>query len=119
MPRPKVDSCMFCEPDAPCEAHVKATKAKRVKTAKPSPKLQDMSDLSGSTQNGNPPPVAPPVANIKSAMKAASHSEADRDFVDALIVLEPILHPTERARWASTMNTVASPAERWKARNRG
>lgn len=106
MPRKVIDSCMFCFGDG-CEACTKPTKKSAPKPQKPRP-IVDVE--------------LPEVIDVKAAMKAvattrARDDEQDRvEFLQALVAIEPLLHPEERAKVKAELDAYISPAERWKAR---
>lgn len=107
MPRKVIDSCMFCFGDG-CEACTKPAKKSAAKPRTPRP-IVDVE--------------LPEVIDVKAAMKAVANTRAKEDeddrveFLEALVAIEPILHPDERIRVSAELDAYLSPADRWKRRN--
>lgn len=113
----KYDPCMFCM-CYPCECAGKPVKKVQRRATKP--------------EAPTPPPA--PVADLKSAMKAAMKSESvierpeltpvkisdhhdDEEFCEAINNLEPILHPEENVKYSEILNRPDLRAKRWRNRH--
>lgn len=138
MPR-KFDSCMFCTDEEPCEAH--EPKIKKTASRKKITRSVQNVEL--------PPVQVAPTADLKAAMKAAAQGQdsvslnttstvqpilpesavpqvrqqveksVDPEFIRALAVLEPILHPAELQAHHRITDLPAYRALKWKLKNRG
>ena len=145
MPRvSKVDACMFCG-DTPCScngpAKKKAPTRKKVasSTFAKSDSVESPPAVTSSQDASSVPTTAVSI-DVRAAMKAAvtepkplpekpgrlitreqadaDHSQSyDPEFIAALNVLEPILHPNEKRIYRDILDRPASRAARWKARN--
>lgn len=124
--RTAYESCMFCEPGAPCEMHQpKATPSKRTRKAPPSPAQAGVGSTGGTGKDGlvditsvigAQPPAAlssgdaptPPAQKqgVHAAMRAraakapapapVADEVTDPVMDDAIRALEPLLHPIEK-----------------------
>lgn len=141
-----IESCMFCAPGDPCDAHAPKEKKKPGRKPKPKPVVTEV--VEPVTLDDSPAPAAPPkppapfdiAAAMKSLVKeesatqsfdmanqrvrwvdkdelAAAEKARDAEFAPGIQALEPILHPREKERYKDILNDAGSPADRWKARN--
>ena len=129
MPRvSKVDACMFCG-EAPCVCNVKTKPPAKVKAPRKKAELKQPSEPA--------PTVVKPKASVSAlqdAMRSAatvtsqtaeakqlSEEEAllaDPEWQEAIRAVEPLMHPTEKRRFAKILQAI-TPSERlanWKGR---
>lgn len=120
MPR-KVDSCMFCMMGE-CEEHTQKAPAKKSKPkSKPAPvekgKTVDLKEaMKKAVRKEGPTPTSAVHIHVKGESNPQVEDETDHELAAALLVLEPILHPDEKARFALVLDNLGTRAERWKMR---
>lgn len=103
---------MFCF-GAGCEVCTKPAKKKAKSATTASTKPAKAAETAGVTK---------PTPDIKAAMKSVAVSqvtereEDERSMLDALVILEPILHPEDLEKIKPALDQHKSPAERWRWR---
>lgn len=106
---------MFCF-GAGCEVCVKPARKASPKSRKPVTTVNTILAPAADSATVTKP-------DVKAAMKAVSTSqvreqeEEDGALLDALVALEPILHPDELAKISDDLDAYKSPAERWRWRH--
>ena len=109
--RNKLDGCMFCG-TSPCLCPENQPKKKPVgRGRKKGPPKEGAVVATDSHAE-----AVTPSFDYKAAMKRDTISQMDSEMMEAIAVLEPILHPEEIALVKPQLDAHKSPAQRWKER---
>lgn len=114
----RLDPCMFCG-EAPCVCNKKTKARPRVKdkpeAKRPSPKASEPEPEKRSSVFAAMKALAKPVVQGTSHHGEPERSAPSGSLDDAIRALAPILHPQEKARYQSVLNTQPSLQERREA----